>query len=94
MKTNRLSKAAFDKLDALGRLETEEYCDIQFCEAKAIQKAPISVHRAGDSERKFCGGCYEAYLIGVQHGRLSENPRAYSRNGARRAGSRKSGKIR
>ena len=93
MKANRCPKGALDKLDALDELETE-YCDIQFCEAEAIKKTPVSVHRAGDSERKFCGGCYEAYLIGVQHGRLSENPRAYSRNGVRRARPRKSGKIR
>ena len=93
MKTNRLTKAALDKLDALDELKTE-YCDIQFCEAEAIEKVPVSVHRAGDSERKFCGGCYEAYLIGVQHGRLSENPRAYFRNGVRRAGLRTSGKLR
>ena len=54
------------------------YCDIQFCEAEAVRKVPVSVRNAGDSERKFCGVCYEAYVIGVQHGRISENPKAYS----------------
>jgi predicted transcriptional regulator len=56
-----------------------EFCNIQCCNAEATKKVRVSVRRAGDSERKFCEGCYEAYLIGVQYGRLSENPNAYRR---------------
>jgi hypothetical protein len=54
-----------------------EYCDNQFCESEAIKTVPVSVQRSGDSKRSFCGACYEAYVIGVQHGRISENPGAY-----------------
>lgn len=71
-----------------------EFCDNQFCENEAIKTVPVSVRHAGDSKRNFCGACYEAYVIGVQHGRYSENPKAYSRNGVRRGGLRKSGKLR
>jgi hypothetical protein len=70
-----------------------EFCDNQFCESEAVKTVPASVHRPGDSKRKFCAACYETYIIGVQHGRISENPKAFSRNGVRRAGSRKSGKM-
>jgi hypothetical protein len=54
-----------------------EYCENQFCESEAIKTVQVSVRWAGDSKRKLCGACYEAYVIGVQHGRLSENPDAY-----------------
>ena len=57
-----------------------EYCDNQFCENEAIKTVPVSVKRSGDSERKFCAACYEAYIIGVQHGRISENPKVNSRS--------------
>jgi hypothetical protein len=93
MKANRLTKAALDKFDASDEPETA-YCDNYLCENEATKTVPVSVRRAGDSERKFCEACYEAYVIGVQHGRFSENPRAYSENGMRRAGSCKSGKFR
>jgi hypothetical protein len=45
------------------------YCDVGNCEAPATEKVVVSVKRAGDSVRNFCGGCLEAYTIGVQHGR-------------------------
>jgi hypothetical protein len=70
-----------------------EFCDNQFCENEAVKTVPVSVRHAGDSKRKFCETCYEAYVIGVQHGRYSENPKAYSRNSVGRAGLRKSGKM-
>jgi hypothetical protein len=57
-----------------------EFCDNEFCENEAVETVPVSVRQSGDSERKFCAPCYEAYVIGVQHGRISENPKAYSRN--------------
>jgi hypothetical protein len=62
------------------------FCDNQFCEAEAVKTVPVSVRSAGDSKRKFCGACYEAYVIGVQPGRYSENPKAYSRNSVGCAG--------
>jgi hypothetical protein len=77
----------------LNEMKTE-FCDNQFCENEAIKTVPVSVRHAGDSKRKFCGACCEAYVIGVQHGRYSENTKAYSRNGASRVGLRKSGKLR
>ena len=55
-----------------------EFCDNVLCENEAVKTVPVSVKRSGDSERKFCAACYEAYTIGVQHGRISENPRVYS----------------
>ena len=54
-----------------------KYCDNSFCESEAIETVSVSVDRAGDSKRNFCAACYEAYTIGVQHGRISENPNAY-----------------
>ena len=54
-----------------------EFCDNQFCDSVAAKTVPVSVRRSKDSKRKFCEACYEAYVIGVQHGRLSENPNAY-----------------
>ena len=92
MKTNRLTKAAASASNLFCDPETK-YCDNYCCEAEAIKTVPVSIKRAGDSKRKFCGACYDAYVIGVQHGRLSENPNAYSRNGVRGASSHKSRKI-
>ena len=93
MKTNRLTKSVLDKFDVSGESETE-FCDNYLCKNEATKTVPVSVRRAGDSERNFCEACYEAYVIGVQHGRIGENPRAYSRNGVGCAGSRKSKKLR
>jgi|GEM_PF-2058191 len=92
MKTNRSTKVAVDEFDPLDESETE-YCDNYLCENEAIKMVPVSVRRTGDSKRKFCAACYEAYVMGVQHGRYSENPKTYSRNGVRRAELRKSGKL-
>jgi hypothetical protein len=93
MKTNRSTNVVLDKFDAPGESETE-YCDNYLCENEATKTVPVSIRRAGDSERKFCEACYEAYVIGVQHGRIGENSRVYSRNGVCRAGSRKSKQLR
>ncbi|MGA9453625.1 MAG: HEPN domain-containing protein [Verrucomicrobiia bacterium] len=71
MKTNRSTKVAADEFDPLDESETE-YCDNYLCESEAIKTVPVSVEKAGDSERKFCAACYEAYVIGVQHGRISD----------------------
>lgn len=57
-----------------------EFCDNQFCDNEAVETVPVSVKKPGDSERKFCAACYEVYTIGVQHGRISENPKAYSKS--------------
>jgi len=62
-----------------------EFCDNVFCENEAVKTVPVSVKRPEDSERKFCAACYEAYIIGVQHGRISENPKVYSRSQSVRA---------
>lgn len=56
-----------------------QFCDNVFCENEAVKTVPVSVKRPEDSERKFCAACYEAYTIGVQHGRISENPKVFSR---------------
>jgi len=69
MKTNCLTKSVLDKFDVSDEAETE-YCDNYLCENEAAKTVPVSVRRAGDSERKFCEACYEAYVIGVQHGRI------------------------
>ena len=62
-----------------------EFCDNVFCENEAVKTVPVSVKRPEDSKRKFCAACYEAYIIGVQHGRISENPKVYSRSQSVRA---------
>jgi hypothetical protein len=55
-----------------------EFCENVFCENEAVKTVPVSVKRPEDAERKFCAACYEAYTIGIQHGRISENPKVYS----------------
>jgi len=60
-----------------------EFCDNQFCENEAIKTVPVSVRRPGDSLRKLCAACYEAYAIGAQHGRFIENSKAFSKNDVR-----------
>ena len=62
-----------------------EFCDNVFCENEAVKTVPVSVKRPEDSGRKFCAACYEAYIIGVQHGRISENPKVYSKSQSVRA---------
>jgi hypothetical protein len=93
---NNRVRGSLPNFTAGGRLNEmkTEFCDNQFCENEAVKTVPVSVRQSGDSERKFCAACYEAYTIGVQHGRISENPKAFSRNSASRAGLRKSGKLR
>ena len=93
MKTNRSNKAAIDKFNVFHDPETK-YCDNYYCEAEAIKTVAVSVKRAGDEQRKFCGACYDAYIIGVQHGRLSENPKAYARHDSHQACSRRARKLR
>ncbi len=93
MRLNLSPKSAGVKFDVFEKHETE-YCDNYFCENEAIKTVEVSVERAGDSQRKFCAPCYEAYLIGVQHGRISENPMAFLRNDVCRVHSRKSRKLR
>jgi hypothetical protein len=70
MKTNRSTKVLADKFNVFDESETE-FCANQFCESEAVETVPVSVEKAGDSERKFCTACYEAYVIGVQHGRIT-----------------------
>ena len=53
------------------------FCDNYLCDSEAVETVPVSIRRSGDSKRKFCATCYEAYVSGVQHGRISENPNAY-----------------
>jgi hypothetical protein len=62
-----------------------KYSDNQFCEAEATKTVSVSVRHAGDSKRNFCEACYEVYTIGVQHGRLSENPKAFSKSSSSRS---------
>lgn len=54
------------------------YCDNPLCEAEAVRTVSVSIKKPGDSTRHYCEACYEAYCVGVQHGRLSENPFAYA----------------
>jgi hypothetical protein len=62
-----------------------KYCNNQFCESEATKTVSVSVRRAGDSKRHFCEACYEAYVIGVQHGRICENSKAYSKSSSSRS---------
>jgi len=55
------------------------YCDNPLCETEAVRTVSVSIKKPGDSTRHYCAACYEAYCVGVQHGRLSENPFAYAR---------------
>ena len=75
-KMNHSTKPMPTRGDAFRKPKTP-YCDNYFCDGEAIKTVPVSIKRAGDSKRKLCGACYEAYVIGVQHGRISENPKAY-----------------
>jgi hypothetical protein len=87
MRTNRLTKPVLDEAET-------EYCENSLCENEATKTVSVTIRHTGDSESKFCEACYEAYVIGVQHGRISENPKAYSKNDVCLVGSRKSGKLR
>lgn len=49
-----------------------KYCDSDGCEAEANQTVQVSIDRAHDGTRHLCHACYQAYLIGVQHGRFHE----------------------
>ena len=49
----------------------KEYCENQYCEAPAIKEVPVSVHHASDQKRSLCSTCHEAYIWGVQHGRMA-----------------------
>jgi hypothetical protein len=55
--------------------DTEEFCDIDVCNAPAAETVVVSVNSPGDETRNFCYGCYQAYMIGVQHGRFHEAAR-------------------
>ena len=54
-----------------------DHCENEFCDNESVECVPVSVAWAGDETRNLCGCCRDAYIIGVQHGRLSENPDAY-----------------
>lgn len=62
-----------------------KHCDNQFCETEVTKPVSVSVHGAGDLKRNVCEACYEVYCIGVQHGRLSESPKAYSNSAPSRS---------
>lgn len=51
-------------------MSEERYCDNPSCEAPAFQRVRVSVDRPGDEHRWYCYPCYEAYIVGVQHGRF------------------------
>lgn len=55
------------------------YCDNRLCEAEATTTVQVSVNAPGDEKRRYCACCHEAYVVGIQHGRLSENPNAYKK---------------
>ena len=45
------------------------FCDNPLCSFEATVSVKVSEETAGDSRRNYCASCYEAYVVGVQHGR-------------------------
>lgn len=47
------------------------YCDNTLCEWEAVKTVPVSLEKPGDSKRRLCASCEEAYSMGAQHGRMT-----------------------
>ena len=45
------------------------------CGAVASRKVPVSVNNPHDEKRHYCDACFEAYYVGLQHGRYHEAAR-------------------
>ena len=45
------------------------FCENPTCEAEAVKKVKVSVNKPCDETRHYCYTCYEAYMVGCQHGR-------------------------
>ena len=45
-------------------------CDNPTCSRRAARQVPVSVNSLRDNYRNYCFACYEAYEVGVQHGRF------------------------
>ena len=48
-----------------------KYCDNPTCDAEAVETVPVTVARPSDETRNYCYTCYEAYIVGCQHGRAN-----------------------
>ena len=51
------------------------YCDSDTCQAEAMHRVLVSVNEPCDEMRHYCEGCYNVYMVGVQHGRNHEAAR-------------------
>lgn len=49
-----------------------QFCQNTHCESEAREQARTSTLGPHDGTMYLCGGCYNAYMIGVQHGRFHE----------------------
>jgi hypothetical protein len=45
------------------------FCDNEYCEAEAVETVKVSVNKPCDQTRQYCATCYQAYIVGCQHGR-------------------------
>lgn len=52
--------------------EDDDELECQLCDNIAVYKVAVSINTSHDSEYRLCYGCYQAYLVGVQHGRWHE----------------------
>lgn len=50
----------------------EVWCSSFACEARAVEKVPVSVNKPHDDTRYYCAACLDVYYVGVQHGRCHE----------------------
>lgn len=46
------------------------FCENPACESEATETVPVSVSKPSDETRHYCYPCYEAYIVGVQHGKM------------------------
>ena len=54
----------------IGGPPSVRFCDNPPCEAPAVKRVRVSVNAPGDEFRWYCYTCYEAYMVGRQHGRF------------------------
>lgn len=68
----------------------ETYCEL--CDNRATDCVKVSENEPHDNTRTLCSTCYEAYIIGVQHGRYHEAAR-YGRKPGRDSSQNKPRKL-
>jgi hypothetical protein len=48
----------------------KQFCENPNCDSPGFREVPVSVNKPFDQKRTLCAACEEAYVWGVQHGRM------------------------